>query len=434
MKFKLSNYNTKLIVNNVHTVIFNSFSGQSVVIKNNRIETWEELESMSNIDKTLRLRLFQTGILIDETNNETKELENRIREGMNNNDNFILHINPTLDCNFNCWYCYENHIKNSKMRENVVSGVRNLIHRIISNSSIKSINVGFFGGEPLLYFKEIVKEIISHVANQCKKYNKSFNIGFTTNGYYLNKEMIAWLSSFPCSFQITLDGGKEAHDKTRFLKGGMSSYDKIVENIRQLVRHHLPVIVRINYTEQNILTVKNIYFSLKDIIKEYNGFISFDFQRVWQQRNNNPDDTEKIMTSIREFFLEKGATVHGNFLLHDVRFPCYADKTNYILVNYNGDIFKCTARDFTSDNRVGKLKESGEIEYDSKFLQLREGSKFFRKVCRSCRIAPLCGGGCIQKSYERRDYEGCILGYGERDKDNMVINLLNWAITKKDQA
>ena len=48
----------------------------------------------------------------------------------NDDSTFELIINPTLDCNFHCWYCYENHLKGSKMDEGIVSAITTLIRDI----------------------------------------------------------------------------------------------------------------------------------------------------------------------------------------------------------------------------------------------------------------------------------------------------------------
>ena len=434
MTYKLSLYNNIIRINNSHTILFNSYNMESILLKNCILEDGEELKRKMKSDKLLYNQLLETGMLVPEEKNEVEELELRIQSGQNNSDHFIFHINPTLDCNFNCWYCYENHISGSKMNPSVLSGVKKRISGILDSSNIKQLNISFFGGEPLMHFEEVAKEIITHTSKECESKSKSFRISFTTNGYLFNDSIIEWLSHFPCSFQITLDGGSLAHNKTRFLKGGEGSFDRIVENVYKLVEHHLHVIVRVNYTEGNIYTVGDIFESFKDLWKTYSEYVSFDFQRVWQERNNTEDETELKMMGIRKLFRESGATVHDNFLLRDVRFPCYGDKKNYLLVNYNGDVFKCTARDFLSKNRIGKLMESGEIEFDSELLKARNESKFSKKVCRDCRVAPLCGGACIQKAYELRHHEECTLGYTEEDKDNVIINILDWAITNDKVA
>ena len=97
---------------------------ESILLKNCILEDGEELKRKMKSDKLLYNQLLETGMLVPEEKNEVEELELRIQSGQNNSDHFIFHINPTLDCNFNCWYCYENHISGSKMNPSVLSGVK----------------------------------------------------------------------------------------------------------------------------------------------------------------------------------------------------------------------------------------------------------------------------------------------------------------------
>ena len=111
MTYKLSLYNNIIRINNSHTILFNSYNMESILLKNCILEDGEELKRKMKSDKLLYNQLLETGMLVPEEKNEVEELELRIQSGQNNSDHFILHINPTLDCNFNCWYCYENHIE-----------------------------------------------------------------------------------------------------------------------------------------------------------------------------------------------------------------------------------------------------------------------------------------------------------------------------------
>ncbi len=46
------------------------------------------------------------------------------------------------------------------------------------------------------------------------------------------------------------------------------------------------------------------------------------------------------------------------------RNSCYADKINQMTVNYDGGVYKCTARDFNEKNRLGQLCDDGTVLWD----------------------------------------------------------------------
>lgn len=429
METKYSLFNNLIPINGRHTVIYNSFTGKTVVIKNKNPQNYNDLRRLCDISPSLYEQLIESGIFIKSTRDEIKELEERVLEGMDNSEENILHINPTLECNFNCWYCYENHIKSSRMSSEVMEGLYNFIKRSLDDKRIKTFHLGFFGGEPLLYFNDVTKKIIVDASDVCRARNVSLRVHFTTNGYCISNDILNFLSNFNCGFQITLDGGQKDHDKTRFLQGGIGSYATIITNIHKLAQNGHRVIVRVNYTSKNIKSVSSIFNEFSNLDEAEKDNLSFDFQRVWQDRESMEDNTEKIIFGIRNTFIDANLPVLSNYIPQDVRFPCYGDKKNHILINYNGDVFGCTARDFTKKNRIGVLNRNGLIDYDESIIALRKVSKFSKQICKTCRIAPICGGGCIQKAYELREQESCTLGYTDKDKDNIIINILDRAIS-----
>lgn len=110
-------------------------------------------------------------------------------------------------------------------------------------------------------------------------------------------------------------------------------------------------------------------------------------------------------------------------MAHDaVRNSCYGDKRNYLLVNYDGGVYLCTARDFDDAHRAGTLQGDGTVEWRDNAHECRLAAKFSKPVCHTCRIAPICGGGCCTQALEHPEPDKCIYGYTEEQKDAMVAN------------
>lgn len=428
LSMKCSTYNTKITINQRHTLLYNSYSGNFIIIKN-KISNQVDLNNIKNErkDYKLYLQLYEAGFFVDDDTNEIENLKKKIKDAENNETEFILHINPTLDCNFNCWYCYENHIEKSIMPPEVLEAVKSFItSKLRNNRQIKFFELGFFGGEPLLYFSKVAKNIIQFAAEECNKSNVKFFVHFTSNGSLLSKSILSFLKDYECGFQITLDGDKEHHNKTRFHKNGKGSFNTIINNIITLARNKIEVIARINYTSDNIestLSILSYFSSLEDELKRY---IRFDFQRVWQDIDNRRDEAEAIVSSIRKAFRNEGFTVLANYIPHNACDLCYGDKINHILINYDGLVFGCTARDFTADNSIGKLEKDGSIVFDSTKVEKRNKSKFLKPICHTCRIAPLCGGGCKQRASESSNFQSCTMGYTESDKDDIILDIFDY--------
>lgn len=425
---KLSIYNSAITISNKHTLLYNSFSGKFVVVKNLLISLNDlSIDTLCREYNAIYNQLVDAGIIIGNHVDEISLLKERIYKADNNEHEYILHVNPTLDCNFRCWYCYEKHIPNSRMNQETLNSTLLYISSILHRPSIKSFELGFFGGEPLFFFNGIAKVIICHTHSLCKNLNKSLHIHFTSNGALLNEDIIKFLSRFRCGFQITLDGGKESHDRTRFNKNNTGSFDTIIQNIFRLVESGIEVIVRVNYTSENVDSIYSIYESFKTIDEAHKKFIRFDFQRVWQDRIDRFDETENKVKVIRQNFITAHFIVLTNYIPHDVRNSCYGDKHNHVLINYNGDIFGCTARDFTSENRIGFIDNFGVIHYDSALIYKRNNSKLSKPICNKCRIAPICGGGCKQRAFESLNSEECTFNYSEEEIDNMIMEIFEYS-------
>lgn len=99
---------------------------------------------------------------------------------------------------------------------------------------------------------------------------------------------------------------------------------------------------------------------------------------------------------------------------------CYADKLNQVTINYNGDVFKCTARDFKPSLREGYLDDDGKIIWNENFQKRMFDSRFSNTFCQSCKILPLCNGGCSQHRLENLGIDYCIHNFDENEKLEII--------------
>ena len=193
------------------------------------------------------------------------------------------------------------------------------------------------------------------------------------------------------------------------------------------------VIVRVNYTSENIDGVACILEVFRDIPCAMKKNASFDFQRVWQDRKDKFDSTEERMKSIRTMFANNGFTVLANYIPHNVECSCYGDKLNHALINYDGMVFGCTARDFVRENSIGQLSPDGTITYFKDKYEKRNCSKLSKPVCLTCRIAPICGGGCKQRAFEDLGNSRCTFGYTSEDMDGIVTDIFEHSFLRNNR-
>lgn len=370
----------------------------------------------------LYTELVKGGGIIPNDVDEFANLKRIAIEAEENPKSYRLIINPTIDCNFKCWYCYENHIKGSKMGEETLQRIFLLISGILNEQkALETFNLSFFGGEPLLYYDEIVRPILDYCRKECQFHQVRLVVNFTSNGYLINEDLISHLTvcNEPKCFQITLDGNRARHNKTRFQARGEGSYDIILTNIKHLLSCGIEVILRINYTALNILSVKDVLKDLGLIDLQNRKLLTVSFHRVWQDRKIH-DLSDTVVENIVEQFRGEFYNVGDSYSMNNLRNPCYADKLNEALINFDGNVFKCTARDFSKENRNGFLNLDGRIIWNED-VKSRRKAKLSRILCSTCRLLPLCGGGCSQKSIENLGVETCIEGLSNEDMNKVVM-------------
>lgn len=406
---KLSFYNHEEN-NGDNYILYNCQSDELIFLNEDLRDIWIA-HSASNVDEIEKVHpvffdyLTKKGFVVPESLDEQADFLTKLKNEDNREDSFSIIVNPTLDCNMRCWYCYEKHIANSYMSKEVMDNILKLAKAKVANPKLKTLVISLFGGEPLLAFDECVFPLLLELDSLCIRANKSFVVSFTSNSFLVNEDIISKLSTLhlsqPINWQITLDGGRKVHNKTRHTDTSHNTYDTIIKNIHTILSAHMNVLVRLNYRSKSILSFLDVIDSFRDIAPKYKNKLHFCFQQIWQDicQNSDAESFNKEFLNVKKAFEEAGLALKSNV---DVPMRCYADKPNCVVVNYDGKIFKCTAQDFRKELSEGVLDKNGVINYNTIYHE-RMSSKYANKTCLSCKIYPLCFGGCSQKLLNNHD-------------------------------
>ena len=418
---KYSMYNTLVPVTEQSDLLYNAFTDTFLVVKKEAREYVRDNPSyVKEHWRGLYRSLVQNGCYVADKVDEYARLKSTIDAAAQEQDGYLLTVNPTLDCNVRCWYCYEEHKKGSNMNGDTLERVKKLIGHIV-DKPIRHFTLGFFGGEPLMKFSGVVLPLAEWAKQCCEQKGIELRLSFTTNGILLTEDKIVRLAGVaPGNFQITLDGDEESHNRVRCLRNGKGSYRRILDNVSCLLKHGFSVTLRINYTKENIASVQHVIGDLDRCIPENRERMWVNFQRVWQDRDTMEDLPEAVRQA--DLLTEKGFRVQCGGR-SGIKSLCYGDRKNTAVVNYNGNVHKCTARDFSTESRDGYLDEDGNIVWE-KPQEYRLSLKLTNKICRSCSIAPLCGGGCTQAISEQRarGTEYCLHGQNPEAIRQVVVD------------
>ena len=262
MKYILSKY-TYIFFENGKYFLFNSQSLLFIEISQSLYNKLSSPIIHFNGEKD-DLFLIDKKIIINEDNNDDFFYDQKVKssQAFYSNDSISLVLIPCTGCNFACPYCFENHKPENYMSDMVID---KLCIFIKDHKDAKSLDLTWYGGEPLLGFNVIQKIFAKFETELNIPINKH---SIVTNGYLLSDEVIAFFKKNKLdNIQITLDGLEENHNKTRRLKNtGEPTYKRIIDNIGKIIEAwpNTDIKIRVN--------VEALYCD--DFIKVYNNIIS----------------------------------------------------------------------------------------------------------------------------------------------------------------
>ena len=202
----------------------------------------ESVESSSNVEEEL-ISLKEAGYLktkrpLKIENPQTDGFLHMLSHGLR-----MLTLQVTQKCNFRCSYCS---YSDEEMTRNRKHSAKSMTWATAKKAidffcgrirDTKKVNIGFYGGEPLLEF-DLIKQAIEYAEDRLEGKQYSFNM--TINGSLLTLETARYFSDKNVSVLISLDGPKEIHDKNRKLAAdGSGTFDIIQRNL-QVIEEELP--------------------------------------------------------------------------------------------------------------------------------------------------------------------------------------------------
>lgn len=364
-KFNLvSHYDGKVL-------IFNSLKNTFTTIQETEEDKIYNLEKLSI---TQLKDLEKRGIVVSKSADEDKMAFLKYVELVKSQ---VLHliILPTYSCNFRCTYCYEDKTS-GVMTEETMDSIAAFVKKAAKN--VSSINVSWFGGEPLMCI-DIIEKLSAKLMNIARSYKKPYFSNITSNGYFLTVDNLRKL--LKCNiihYQITIDGNAKMHNKTRFLVNGEGSYEKIINNLRN-IRDYVTtciftIVLRTNLTKESIEDLDQYANTLDEEFGKDNRF-SFMFRKVG---NWGGEDIKKIADDIidqDDMLIEKLLNMKHTFFLatqfpHFEKYPlCYASSDNNLVIDPKGQILKCTVDLKGKSNNVAQLSLDGTLEYNENYCQ-----------------------------------------------------------------
>lgn len=319
-----------------------------------------------------------------------------------------LVIAPTMGCNFSCHYCFEQKnegVLGAEVEDNLLGFVRSRA------GTFDSLAVQWFGGEPLRAMA-VIERISRGLLTIALDVGANYAATIITNGYFLTSSVSRALADLGViAAQITLDGDRPLHDRTRREHGGEGSFDTIINNIRTC-SPELAITLRVHLAPFNRKSVIALVQTLADegIGSKIEGIYFaplFNYRVGMRDMAYRPDGrrftTSQQFAEMQAELLEVSCALGlptKDFL--DVSYGiCTAVRANTIVVDPKGRITKCYKDVGVEAEAVGALgSDVHEEERLGKWLSIDVPRD---EECRKCTVLPLCLGGCSKQWQEGAD-------------------------------
>lgn len=394
-----------------------------------------EISAVSQEDvRLLQSRGYLTTLTLEEEENvlsrmATKMHERRLKEM----PSYI--IMPTYDCNLRCSYCFQDHMRTEPKYHHLLRTMSaEVVDRIFgSMKTIESFHglaeetfhgrqrsIGFFGGEPLLAANRTAIECILKKAREIGTASFWAVSNATELEAYedlLSPELIA-------SIQITLDGPPQEHDQRRIYPDGAGSFARIARNITMALDRGISISIRMNVDRNNVDQLPQ----LAETIQRYGWDRHPNFSAYTspiRAMNNNvsrsttlstPELSAAQLALARDFphvsiFSRPDLSIKQDarqiFHSGEAHVPalhesfCSAHAGMYIFDAF-ADIYVCWDKTGDPATRFGHIDENGAVDIHPQQIQLWRGRTVASNpVCRKCRYALHCGGGCAVLAYRQ---------------------------------
>ncbi|HLO78352.1 MAG TPA: radical SAM protein, partial [Magnetospirillum sp.] len=135
-------------------------------------------------------------------------------------------LNVNTGCNLACSYCYKEDLSTPVHgnRMDFATAARAVDLTFEAAAQRPSVNVVFFGGEPLTNVA-LIRQVVDHAEARARETGKRIDFSLTTNATLLNDELVDYFQAHRFGLTISMDGPRDIHDRHRRTIGGHGTYD-----------------------------------------------------------------------------------------------------------------------------------------------------------------------------------------------------------------
>ena len=387
---KWSRYNFLLPNDDGSALLYNARTGATIRLDATRVS---QFDGARELDSDVFEFLLEHDFLVADDLDELALIEARHEAARDDASSLSITIELTEACNFRCVYCYQAHAK-EHLGQNVEARILGYLKRKVA--SLDRLHVNWFGGEPLIRFATL-RALSQEIAAEAERHGCELSQFITTNGYLITAEVAQELKELDISnVQITLDGSRPVHDRSRPLASGRGTYERVLEACRHVVEQDIELMVRVNLSRINCESVEQL---LADLVERGVTPDKAILHIVRAIDHGNLEDAASSKCFSNAEFADKWARIletvadygFGTPTIAPIAYNCPFDLEQAVMIGRDGALRHCSS----TDGVIARLGPDGEeLDAGMVYRRVKGRRPTDDPHCRDCRYLPLCMGGC----------------------------------------
>lgn len=195
------------------------------------------LQRCSTSEYNCLISLIESGFITQSFIEEVKHPATDDYVAITNRSMQRLVLQITQRCNFSCRYCHNIHNRSarfiSERSDMSWDTAKQSVDFFIKHSQdSETIDIYFYGGEPLLNF-DMIKRIVEYT--EVRICTKEVTYHVTTNGSLITEDIAKYLATHRFKTAISLDGAEERQNWARKFANGEYTFNIVWNNIQLLL-------------------------------------------------------------------------------------------------------------------------------------------------------------------------------------------------------
>ena len=394
---------------NAGYVLFNTKSSGIAVLSAEEGSLYERFCAGDEADEVRAFgdQLSEAGFALEDPSLEQEYLRYLFEQHKFNSRVFEMYVATTLDCNYQCVYCFE-HKRKGKMTPEVEAALVAFVREQYDSDPFKVMKIGWYGGEPLLCIDSI-ERLSNELISFCEEKGVEYWASVVTNAALLNDEMQKRL--LDCQvwcITASVSGGSGIHDAISRPRNGKPAFETVIGNLEGCIAKGFAVDLH------SVVEQSNAESSL-DLMKQYSHRDNF-VARITRMKNNTDfdchacgcsmrilDEREFAALTLKKIIADEPTAEDIERLLRPLYVHCPTTIDRGYVIDDLGNAYSCGSVVNMEDEILFNIVEPPETRKINMKAIAKYGNEnpFDYPACAECFALPLCQGGCTRERLEK---------------------------------